>query len=216
MTIIGIVSDFRSGRFGVLQPDDTNALPQVFFLDVLRPMAGGELLVRTSGNPLSLVGPIRRIVEARPATRLLTPRTLDDQLSLAIAPRSFQTGLIVGFAGVALLIAIVGIYGVLSYSVSQRTHEIGVRMALGAQVRDVLELVLGRAAMLITLGIALGVVLSLGLTGLMTTLLYEVRPNDPWTFGVVALLLAAASLFASYIPARRAARVDPLVALRYE
>jgi putative ABC transport system permease protein len=120
------------------------------------------------------------------------------------------------FAGAALLLAAVGIYGVIAYSVTQRTQEIGIRMALGAQRGDVLRMVVGQAALLSAAGIACGAGAALGLTRLMVGLLYEVRPADPLTFGAVAVVLAAVALLASYVPARRATRVDPVIALRAE
>jgi putative ABC transport system permease protein len=215
MTVIGVVSDTRSGRLGILQPDDAKALPQVFFPDVLRPMAGGELLVRTASDPLAFVGPIRRIVGASGA-KLIEARTLDDQLSAAVAPRTFNTGLMVAFGGIALLLAVVGTYGVLSYAVSQRTREIGVRIALGAQRVDILRMLLTRAAALVMAGVAIGLLGCAGLARVIGSLLYNVKPTDAWAYAAVCLVIVVVALLASYIPARRAMRVDPIVALRHE
>jgi putative ABC transport system permease protein len=120
------------------------------------------------------------------------------------------------FAGVAVALATVGIYGVISYSVTQRTHEIGLRMALGARQADVLRLVVGQGALLAGAGIAIGLLAGLAVTRTMAALLFGVQPHDPLTFGVVALMLALVTLLAAYIPARRAARVEPMTALRHE
>jgi putative ABC transport system permease protein len=142
--------------------------------------------------------------------------TLDDRLAQHIAPRRFITVLLGVFAGVALVLAAIGIYGVMSYSVTERTHEIGVRRALGARDRDVLTVVLKRGLMLTLIGTVVGLGASLALSRVLTNLLFGVSSLDPLTFAGVALILAIVSLLACYFPARRATKVDPMVALRYE
>jgi putative ABC transport system permease protein len=134
----------------------------------------------------------------------------------AIAPRRFQAWLLTLFASLALILAMVGVYGVLSYGVAGSTHDIGVRMALGAKGRDVLGMVLGRAARLAGAGIVLGLAASFGLTRLMRSLIYGVKTSDLSTYVGASLLLIAVAALAAYLPARRAVRVDPLVSLRYE
>ena len=216
MKIIGVVSDFRSGRLGILRPDDAKALPQVFFPDVLRPIVGGELLVRTASSPLGLVDSVRKIVHSRPGSRLMAVRTLDDQLSMAVAPRSFNTLLMVAFAGIALLLTIVGVSGVLRYSVAQRRHEIGLRLALGAREADIMRMILRSAVGLVVAGAAIGVSGSAALSRLVGGVLYGVTPTDPVAYVAVTLLLVTVAVIAAYLPARRAMRLDPMMALRHE
>jgi putative ABC transport system permease protein len=148
-----------------------------------------------------------------PITDILS---MEDLMAVSLAQQRFNMLLLALFAALALILAAVGIYGLMAYSVSQRTHEIGVRVAIGAQRGDVLRLVLKDGARLTILGIAIGIIAALALTRLMASLLFEVRPTDPTTFAAVAILLAIAAFAACSSPARRAPRVDPMVALRYD
>lgn len=143
-------------------------------------------------------------------------QSMDELLSVSLAEERFNMILLGAFAGLALILAAVGIYGVMAYTVSQRTHEIGIRIALGAQRGDVVRLVVGQGAKLALAGIIIGLAGALALTRLMSTLLFDVTPTDPLTFLGVAIVLAMVALAACYIPARRAMRVDPMTALRYE
>ena len=141
---------------------------------------------------------------------------MDDVVEQAMAGAKFNTLVLGVFAAIAFVLAAVGIYGVISYDVSQRTHEIGIRMALGAHKDDVLKLVLGQGARLAAAGIAVGLAAAFGLTRLMASMLFGVKAADAGTFAAISLLLGAVALAASYVPSRRAASVDPLVALRHE
>jgi putative ABC transport system permease protein len=175
------------------------------------------LVVRATAEPTSLTaavrGAIRAVERELPVFRITT---MEQMVSASMAQRRFLMVLLGVFALVAVILASVGLYGVMSYSVAQRTHEIGIRMALGAQVRDVLRLVIGQGMKLVLLGVGIGLASALALTRLMKTLLYDVSATDPLTFAVIALLLALVALLACWIPARRATKVDPMIALRYE
>jgi len=174
-----------------------------------------SLVVRTNGDPAAMAGPVREVIRSFdkgiPSYNL---KTMNDVVNISAAPRRTPMLLLSVFAGVAMLLAMLGIYGVTSYYVTQRTHEIGVRMALGAQIVDVLKLVLKRAMLLGTVGIVIGIAGSVALTRYMTTLLFGVKPIDVVTFVGVAAMLAIVVLVACLVPARRAAKVDPLEALR--
>ena len=141
---------------------------------------------------------------------------MDEILANSVTRPRLQTILLGAFGGLALLLAAVGIYGVMSYSVSRRTGEIGIRMALGASQWDVLALVCGQGLRLILIGVAAGLALAFGLTRLMSKILFGISPTDPLTFAIVVLVLAAVALLACYLPARRATHVDPIIALRHE
>ena len=141
---------------------------------------------------------------------------MEQLFSKAVAPQRFNLMLVGLFAGLALLLATVGVYGVIAYSVTQRAQEMGVRLALGASSRDILRLVIGQAMRTSLLGVGLGLIAAVGLTRVMTSLLFEVSTTDPVVFAALSALLIGVTLIASYIPARRATKVDPLEALRYE
>jgi putative ABC transport system permease protein len=141
---------------------------------------------------------------------------MDEIRAESVAPERLNLTLLSLFAGIALVLAIVGIYGVMSYSVTQRTHEIGIRMAIGAQPRDVFRMVIGQGMMLALIGVGIGLLGAFALTRLMTTMLFGVEPTDPATFAAIAALLTSVALVACYIPGRRATKVDPVESLRYE
>lgn len=176
-----------------------------------------DMIVKTSVDPLSLVGAIKREIRVIDKDQPIAQvQTLDDKLSESIAPQEFTLLLLGIFALIALTLASAGIFGVMSYTVTQRTHEIGVRMALGAQRLDVLKLVVREGMGLVLVGVVLGLAGAFAATRLMASLLFEVTAKDPITFAVVTVVLAMVALIACYVPARRATKVDPLVALRYE
>jgi putative ABC transport system permease protein len=180
-------------------------------------MSSMNLLVRTEGDASSLGPAIRDTVWSMDRDQPVQEMsTLEQAVALSEAEPKFHTLLLGIFGGLGLAITLVGIYGVISYSVSQRTREIGIRMALGAQSRDVLRQVLWEGMRLALAGLAIGIIAALALTRVLTSLLFEVRATDPTTFVVVSSLLACVALAACYFPARRATKVDPLVALRYE
>jgi len=209
--IIGVVGDVR--QMGL----DTPAEPTVYWPHPELVMSEMTVVVRTENDPLTLVSAVRNeLQQMDPEQPMAAIATMDQLLSGSLS-RSRFTMLVLGvFAALALVLACVGIYGVIAYSVTQRIQEFGIRMALGANRRDVFRLVLGQGTRLTLLGIGLGIVAALIVTRLMATLLYGISATDPLTFAAVALLLALVALAACYIPARRATRVDPIVALRYE
>ena len=176
-----------------------------------------NIVVRSAGDPAMLTTTVREVLHAiDPDEATSTFRTMDDVISTSASGDRFNTVLLGAFAAIALLLTAAGIFGVLSYLVTQRTREIGLRMALGAQPEDVLRVVVGHGLRLVLLGLCIGVAAALVVTRWMSSVLFDVKPTDPLTFAAVGVLLTAVAFLASYIPARRAMRVDPMVALRYE
>ncbi len=211
-TIVGVVADFKAWQL------DAEPAPQVFIPYQLPPMGRSVgVAVRTSGNPTPIESDIRHLASSiDPTQPVYEFGTLAQELSDSVAPRRFNMLLLETFAAVAMLMALVGIYGVIAYSVSQRTHEIGIRMAMGAKPGEVIGMVVRQGMAFALVGIGLGLAAAFGLTRLMTNLLYGVRPNDLPTFAAVTMVLSMAALLACLVPARKAARVDPMTALRYE
>jgi putative ABC transport system permease protein len=209
--IVGVVGDVKHDGM------DLPVSPTVYVPFLQTPDSGMTLVLRAKGDPLALVGAVRAQVYAldknQPVSRL---RTMEALVSESMGPRRFSMALAGGFAVLALLLAVVGIYGVIAYSVSQRFHEIGIRMALGARRADVLRLVVGQGFRLVLAGLALGLAAAFPLSRVLSRFLFDVSPSDPFTFAGIPLLLAGVALVASYLPARRAARIDPLTALRVE
>ncbi|HEV2289044.1 MAG TPA: ABC transporter permease [Candidatus Acidoferrales bacterium] len=209
--IVGIAGDVRDESLGK-KPG-----PMMYVPFAQAPLYGGEIVVRSSLNATSVAAGIRQATHAIDEDLPITDiASFPDMIGKSIAQERFRTLLLGSFSAIALVLAAVGIFGVISYSAAQRTHEIGVRMALGAQPRDVLCLILGQGAKLALFGLCIGIVAALLLTRLMASMLYRISATDPLTFFVVAILLLGVALLACYIPARRAMRVDPMVALRYE
>lgn len=172
---------------------------------------------RTSGDPMSLVAPLRSAVASvDPSLALYSIATMSDRRTASLAASRFSTMLLSAFGGLALLLAAIGVYGVISYGVSQRSQEIGIRVALGAGHRNVLRLIVGHAAVLTGAGILIGITGALGLSHLIAGLLFRVSPTDPPTLGAGIVLLGGVALIAAVLPALRATRVDPAVALRAE
>ena len=209
--IVGVVGDVRSLELS------SEPMPEIYSSYLQDPFAGMSFVVRTAVEPEGLIPSVREAVRqvdrAQPVTEF---REMERVVGDAAAQPRFNSLLLAVFAGLSLLLAAAGIYGVMSYGVTQRTREIGLRVALGARRRDVLKLVVGRGMVLTLLGVGIGLAASFGLTRLLRSLLFGVSETDPLTFAGVALLLTSVSLLACYVPARRATRVDPMVALRYE
>jgi predicted permease len=214
VTIIGVVGDVKQS--GIRE----KAFPAAYF-PLVATLDGlgfrGRVTVKTSMAPARVLGAVRGEIRALDGSlAIFRPRMMDDVVAESMQDTSLEAFLLGFFAALALMLAAVGIYGVMAYLVTQRTREIGIRMALGAQRKDVLHLVLGHGTKLTLIGVAIGIAIALALTELLRSLLFGVSATDPVTFSAVAILLAAVALTACYLPARRASQVDPMVALRYE
>jgi putative ABC transport system permease protein len=212
LTVIGVVKDVRQYEL-VIEPKPQMYVPyqQAEFFE---PRA---LVVRANFDPLSLTGTVRQTVweidKDQPVSDI---STMEEVIADSVARQRFSMWLLGIFAGLALVLAAVGIYGVMSYSVAQRTREIGIRMALGAQRSDVLKMTIGGGLRLVLMGAAIGLAAALVLTRVMSSLLFGVSPTDPLTFVSISIVLISVAVLASYVPARRATRVDPMFALRHE
>jgi len=220
--IVGVVGHVK--HWGLDSDDTAKIRDEIYFPFMQVPdkfmpeaVAGLTLALRTAPDPLSVVSAVRAQVAGPTEDQpIFGVQTMEQIISDSLAERRFTLLLLIIFASTALVLAAVGIYGVMSYAVSRRTHELGVRLALGASRREILRLVVGEGMVLAAIGTVVGLTAALGLTRLMASLLYGVRPADPATLAAVSLLLAGIALLACYIPARRATKVDPMVALRYE
>jgi putative ABC transport system permease protein len=212
--IVGVVGNTRTRRL------DLDALPEYYIPQKQVNFGSMSVCLRTSVDPHSLTSAVRGVVTSLdPDLPLYDIKTMDEYLSGTLATPRFLATLLQAFAGLAILLTAVGLYGVISYAVAQRTHEIGVRITLGASRSNVIGMVLKSGLQLTAAGVAAGVVLSLlaaRLLSSVSSMLYGVKPTDTVTFVVVIMIMAAVSLLACYIPAYRASRVDPMVALRYE
>jgi putative ABC transport system permease protein len=209
--IVGVVGDIKRLTL------EAATVPDIFMPYWQWPMQSPTLVVRTTADPANTAGAIRNEVRAvNKRLPLPSVREMSQLLSDIVAQPRFYTLLASLFGVIALILAGAGIYGVMAYSASQRTHEIGIRMALGAEVRDVLRLVIGEGMKLTLTGVAIGLLAALALTRLLKSLLFSLSPTDPLTFAAVVMLLILIALAACYIPARRAARTDPMVALRHD
>jgi putative ABC transport system permease protein len=210
LTIVGVVGDVRD--WAEREPDPEIYLP---YLQAGEPYM--SLLVHTAGNPMLCAGAVRRQVASIDKDQPIHDlASLDELRAGSLTSRRVNLSLLCAFAGLGLALASVGIYGVVSYSVSQRTHEIGIRMALGAERGDVLKIVVGQRLRSVLIGTGIGVGASIGLTRFLQTMLFGVKPTDPLTLVAVSLVLLVVAWIACYIPARRATKIDPMAALRYE
>ena len=212
LTVLGVV-----GRVKMEGLSQDSKRVQGYFAFAQNPSSDMTVILKAAGDPNQLIAAVRQQVKTvDPDQPIYSIRTMDEIRAESVAPERLNLTLLSIFAGIALVLAIVGIYGVMSYSITQRTHEIGIRMAIGAQPRDVFKMVIGQGMMLALIGVGIGLVGAFGLTRLMTTMLFGVEPTDPATFAAIAVLLTGVALVACYVPGRRATKVDPVVSLRYE
>jgi len=211
LEVVGVVKD---GKYETLGED---AKPFFYFNLAQRYESSSTLVVRTKGDPVGYFASVRSEIAALDQSLpLFEVKTMRQHLGVALLPARLAGSVLGIFGLVALILAATGIYGVMAYSVSQRTREIGIRMALGARSSDVLSMVVRQGMKLVAIGGAIGLTAALALTRMMTSLLYGVSPTDPLTLGAISLLLILVALLACYLPGLRATRVDPMIALRYE
>jgi putative ABC transport system permease protein len=210
-TIVGVFGDIRNIHL-VFEPG-----PEIFVPFAQIPQSNMMLALRTLAHPLDYAAAVKREIRRLDAAQpLASIRSMEKIVSNTMGPYALIISLMITLALVALILASVGIYGVVSYSVSQRTREMGIRMALGARAWQVLVNVLRQGIRLVITGVILGLVAALGLARLLSAILYKVKPTDPLIFMCIPLLLLTVAILACYVPARRATRIDPMAALRYE
>jgi len=211
LTVVGVVGDVKSERL------DAENQPQMYTSLLQNSNLFMAFVIRTTNNPAALSEAVRNEIRAvDPDLPVHGVRTMEEVMSASVVQQRFAMTLLGVFAAIALVLAAVGIYGVMSYAVAERTHEIGIRMALGAQAGDIVRMVVRQGMILAVVGVVAGAAAALLLTRVMSSMLYGVSASDPLTFTALSLALAAVAFLACYLPARRAAKVDPMVALRYE
>jgi putative ABC transport system permease protein len=209
-----IVGVARNAKYRNLREEQ---LPFIYTPVAQEPQSAMTLIVRTAGDPAAMVSAVRNEMRAvNKDVPLFAVQTMSERIGDQLSADRMIAVLLSVFGGGALLLATIGIYGVVGYAVAQRTHEIGIRIALGADQRDILRLIVGQGMVLIVIGAGIGLALALAATRLLKSLLFGVSATDPLTFVSVVVVLVGAALLACYLPARRAMKVDPLVALRYE
>lgn len=212
LEVIGVV-----GRVKMESLNQNSDRVQGYFAFNQLPAGAMTVIIKGASDPNQLISSVRGAVKAiDPDQPIYSPLTMDEIRAESVAPERLNLTLLSLFAGIALVLAIVGIYGVMSYSVTQRTHEIGIRMAIGARPGDVFKMILGHGMKLALIGVALGLVGAFGLTRLMATMLFGVEPTDATTFASISILLITVALLACYLPGRRATKVEPTISLRYE
>jgi predicted permease len=210
-TIVGVVGDIKSDGF------DTAATPHIYLPEFQSPTYGSVVYLRTGAEPASLGAAVRQEVQSvDPTIPVFSVQTMDEVVSTFLAQRRFALELLGIFAAVALLLASIGIYGVMAYTFSRRTNEIGIRMALGAQRIDILKIAASEGAVVVAIGVVCGIIGSAIFTRFLQSMLFEVNSSDPATYVGISALLAVVTLLACLVPARRAIRVDPLIALRQD
>jgi ABC-type antimicrobial peptide transport system permease subunit len=206
--IVGVVADNHTADL------TTAPVPEMFHPVLQRPENFTAVMVRTDGDPAAMAASVRRVLhDVDPGIPLTAPGKLEDFLEQSMADRKLTMTLLIVFAGLALTLASLGVYSVMAYLVAQRSSEIGIRMALGARAGDVQKMVIRQGMRLAGVGVAIGVVVALGVTRLMQAVLFEVGASDPLIYFTIAALLAGVAVCACWLPSRRAARVDPMVAL---